>query len=287
MLPARYDRLVVVTLVAADSLARAPERDRPHILDVRWTLGDPDAGRNAYRAGHIPGAAFVDLDAELAGPPGKGGRHPLPDPATLQDALRRAGVREGRPVVVYDAGGVQSNGAAARAWWTLRWAGIADVAVLDGGYAAWLAAGGPVESGEGSGPPGDVTVRPGGMPVLDAAGAAALARTGVLVDARVPPRFRGEVEPVDPVAGRIPGAVNVPAAETVDADGNLLPAAELRLRFEAAGVRDVAGAYCGSGVSAAQTVLALTVAGFQPVLYVGSWSDWITDPDRPVATGAA
>ena len=255
----------------------------PIVLDVRWRLGGPP-GREDYVAGHIPGAAFLDLDTQLTGAPGAGGRHPQPDPARLQKELRAAGVRDGYPVVVYDHG---DGLPAARLWWTLRWAGLADVRVLDGGFARWADEGRPVEPGEVSPAPGDVTVRPGGMPVLDAAGAAATAERGALLDARTGPRFRGESEPVDPVAGHIPGAHNVPAAELVGADGRLLPAAALRERFATAGVPDggPVGAYCGSGVTAAQTVLALTVAGYQdPALYVGSWSEWITDPDRPVAT---
>jgi thiosulfate/3-mercaptopyruvate sulfurtransferase len=273
-------------LVDAVRLARAlAGDDPPTVLDVRWSLAG--AQRQAYREGHLPGAVFVDLDEALAGPPGPGGRHPLPDPAALQAALRRAGVRSGRPVVVYDAGGPVPTGAAARAWWVLRWAGIRDVRVLDGGYAAWVAAGAPVTAGEPAVPAGDVAVRPGGASTVDADGAARAAAGGCLIDARVPARFRGESEPVDPVAGRIPGAVNQPADRTVEGDGRLLPAGELRARYTALGVR--AGrplaAYCGSGVTAAQTVLALTVAGFDPALYVGSWSHWITDPNRPVATG--
>lgn len=258
--------------------------DPPTILDIRWTLGG--GGRAAYQAGHLPGAVFVDLDTVLAGPPGQGGRHPLPDPAELQAALRAAGVRAGRPVIVYDAGGDPPTGAAARAWWILRWAGLADVRILDGGYAAWLAAGGPVTVEEPDPVPGDVTVTPGSLPVVDASGAATI---GVLLDARVPARFRGETEPIDPVAGHIPGAVNAPAGDTVDAAGKLRTPADLRAYFQGLGVdptRPVA-AYCGSGVTAAQTVLAMTVAGFDPALYVGSWSDWITDPSRPVARSNA
>jgi thiosulfate/3-mercaptopyruvate sulfurtransferase len=257
----------------------------PTVLDVRWTL--TSGGRSSYDAGHLPGAVFVDLDADLAGPPGAGGRHPLPDPATLQAALRRAGVRAGHPVVVYDAGGGAPTGAAARAWWVLRWAGLTDVRVLDGGYAAWVAAGGPTTRDEPRPAPGDVAVVPGSLPVVDADGAARVAAGGVLLDARVPARFRGEAEPVDPVAGHIPGAVNQPAAETVDGDGRLRTPARLRAGFADLGVREdrPVAAYCGSGVTASQTVLALAVAGFDPALYVGSWSQWITDPDRPVATG--
>jgi thiosulfate/3-mercaptopyruvate sulfurtransferase len=263
----------------ADALVAA---DPPTVLDVRWRLGGPPA-RADYEAGHIPGAAFVDLDVDLCGKPGPGGRHPLPDPAELQDALRAAGVRADRAVVAYDAGESQ---AAARLWWTLRWAGHPEVRVLDGGFAAWRAGKRPVEPGTVTPPPGDLTVRPGQLPVLEAADAARVAHTGVLFDVRVPVRYRGEQEPVDPVAGHIPGAVNLPAGELVGPDGHLLPPGALRETFAAAGLvpgRPV-GAYCGSGVTAANTVLALTVAGVpDPALYVGSWSHWITDPARPVA----
>jgi thiosulfate/3-mercaptopyruvate sulfurtransferase len=237
----------------------------PTLLDVRWRLGDP--GRWAeYGAGHLPGAVFLDLDAQLCGPPGSGGRHPLPDPARLEAVLRVAGVRAEHPVVVYDGGELT---AAARAWWTLRWAGHARVRVLDGGYAGWVGAGAPVTTEVPDPLPGDCTVRPGGLPVLDAAGAAALAGAGVLIDARAPERYRGETEPIDPVAGHIPGAVNVPAGRSVRV-GEGVPV----------------GAYCGSGIFAARTVLDLHRAGrTDAALYVGSWSHWITDPDRPVAIG--
>jgi thiosulfate/3-mercaptopyruvate sulfurtransferase len=284
--------------------------DPPVLLDVRWSLrGD---GPEQYEAGHVPGAGFLDLDAQLAGPPGKlpgpgGGRHPLPAPEELQDALRTLGVREGHPVVVYDGGGPHPTGAAARAWWVLRWAGHDAVRVLDGGYEAWVAAGSPVTTDTIERPRGDVTVRPGSVPVLAAPDAAVLAAAGALIDARVAPRYLGEAEPVDPVAGHIPGALNQPAADTVGPDGRLLPPAELRARFTALGLPTpgsaapgsaavnhsaasgsaTPGAYCGSGVTAAHTVLALTVAGYDPALYVGSWSEWITDPSRPIATGHA
>ncbi|GII20518.1 sulfurtransferase [Planosporangium mesophilum] len=259
--------------------------DPPTVLDVRWTL--TGGGRADYETGHLPGAPFLDLDAELAGPPGRGGRHPLPAPEKLQGALRRLGVRAGHPVVVYDAGGAPPTGAAARAWWIMSWAGLTDVRVLDGGYAAWVAAGGPTTTEEPTPAPGDVTVTAGSMPVVDAAGARAVAADGVLLDARVPARFRGETEPVDRVAGHVPGARNAPAGGTVDDSGRLHPPEKLRERFAGLGVREdqPVAAYCGSGVSAAQSVLALTLAGFRPALYVGSWSEWITDPARPVATG--
>ncbi|MEV0394036.1 sulfurtransferase [Polymorphospora rubra] len=277
------DPVVDVAAVAAALGSARP----PVVLDVRWRLAGPP-GRDDYAAGHLPGAVFVDLDTDLCGPPGAGGRHPLPDPAALTRVLRAAGVDARRPVVVYDGGEGQ---AAARAWWTLRWAGHDDVRVLDGGFAAWVAAGEPVTTAVPTPAPGDFAARPGGLPVLDAAEAARLgAGEGVLVDVRVPPRYRGEVEPVDPVAGHVPGAVNLPTTEHAGADGRLRSAEVLRARFAAVGVADGVrvGAYCGSGVTAAHTVLALHRAGRpDAALYVGSWSEWVTDPDRPVATGGA
>ncbi|TWJ23341.1 thiosulfate/3-mercaptopyruvate sulfurtransferase [Micromonospora endolithica] len=266
----------------------AGELDRavpPVLLDVRWRLTGPP-GRDDYAAAHLPGAVFVDLDTDLCGPPGAAGRHPLPDPAALQAALRAAGVRAGHPVVVYDGG---DGMAAARAWWTLRWAGHRDVRLLHGGFPAWLAAGLPTSTAVPTPEPGDVEVRPGALPVLDAGRAAALAAAGdgVLLDVRAAPRFRGETEPIDPVAGHVPGAVNLPAPAYV-VDGRFPAAAALRQRFAAAGVtagRPV-GAYCGSGVTAAQAVLALHLAGRpDAALYVGSWSEWVADESRPVATG--
>nr|WP_239133493.1 sulfurtransferase [Rugosimonospora africana] len=271
-------------LIDVSTLAeRLAEAAPPTVLDVRWRLNGPP-GRRDYLIGHIPGAVFLDLDDQVCGRPGAGGRHPLPEPGRLERELRAAGVRADRSVVVYDTG---TGEAAARLWWTLRWAGHPDVRVLDGGYAAWTATGRAVEPGEAVAAPGDFTVVPGQLPVLDAAGAATTAERGVLLDVRVEPRYRGETEPIDPVAGHIPGAVNLPATRLVGPDGRMLPAAELRAQFEAAGVAPgtPAGAYCGSGVTAAHTVLALTAAGYpDPALYVGSWSEWITDPDRPVAT---
>jgi thiosulfate/3-mercaptopyruvate sulfurtransferase len=273
-------------LVSAAELARLLEDgdDAPTVLDVRWELG-PGARRDLFARAHIPGAAFVDLDDSLAGPPGQGGRHPLPAARDFETAMRAAGVSSGRTVAVYDQG---SSLAAARAWWLLRYFGHPEVAVLDGGLAAWLTAGLPVQAGD-SEPTGggDLAARPGGMPVLDAAGAAALARRGALLDARAAERFRGESEPLDPVAGHIPGARNRPTALNLDASGRFRAPAELRRAFAAVGVDDAteAGAYCGSGITAAHQVLALEVAGFAAALYPGSWSEWSSDPGRPVATG--
>jgi thiosulfate/3-mercaptopyruvate sulfurtransferase len=256
---------------------------RVALLDVRWDVVSGPAPHE-FRAGHISGAAFVDLDHDLAGRPGPRGRHPLPDPDRFVAAMRRAGVRNTRGVVVYDA---STGASAARAWWLLRYHGHEDAALLDGGLAAWIAAGHPLERGPAEIEPGDFISHPGGMPVLDAEAAASLARTGVLLDARASERFRGEHEPLDPVAGHIPGARNRPISENLEPSGRFRPPEELRRAFEAlgvvAGVR--VGAYCGSGVTAAQEVLALELAGFPAALYAGSWSEWITDPARQVATG--
>jgi thiosulfate/3-mercaptopyruvate sulfurtransferase len=250
------------------------------ILDVRWQLGGPP-GWPQYLEGHIPGAVFVDLETALAGPPGEGGRHPLPSAEAFGSAMRAAGVSAAQPVVVYDAG---DSMAAARAWWLLRYFGHGRVFVLDGGFRGWLAAGHAIERAAPPVSAGDFVPQAGGMALLDAAGAARVAGAGVLLDARVSERFRGEREPVDPVAGHIPGAVNVPVGELP----HLGDAAGLRARFQAAGVRDgvEVGAYCGSGVAAALEVLAREAAGYSGALYVGSWSDWIRDPTRGVATGA-
>ena len=254
----------------------------PTVLDCRWTLAG-GADRDGYGKGHLPGAVFVDLDRDLAAPPGAGGRHPLPAPEAFQAAMRRAGVRDDRPVVAYDQG---EPGGAARAWWLLGWFGHPDARVLDGGLGAWVAAGLPVTTETADPDPGDFTARPGGRSLLDAAGAARLAAAGVLLDARAPARYQGLEEPVDPVAGHIPGARNAPMADLVG-DHGLVPPASLRRLLDRHGARPgtPVGAYCGSGVVAANLVLACEVAGIPASLYAGSWSDWVADPSRPVATG--
>ncbi|AJP04210.1 3-mercaptopyruvate sulfurtransferase [Streptomyces cyaneogriseus subsp. noncyanogenus] len=276
-------------IISASELAGEPAGGRPPVLlDVRWQLslakaaGAPDFdGRAEYAAGHIPGAVFVDLDRELAAAPGRGGRHPLPDLAEFGAAMRRAGVSAGRPVVVYDGG---QGWAAARAWWLLRWTGHPDVRVLDGGLPSWQ---GPLSTETPDPAPGDFEPVAGASGLLDADAAAALARSGVLFDARAGERYRGEVEPIDRVGGHIPGAVSAPTTENVAPDGRFLPAEKLRARFEALGAAEgtEVGVYCGSGVSAAHEVLALAVAGIPAALYVGSWSEWSSDPTRPVAVG--
>jgi thiosulfate/3-mercaptopyruvate sulfurtransferase len=274
----------LIAVADLDEALRAPADQRPALLDVRW---EPARGprRDEYAAGHIPGAAFVDLDAALASPPGPGGRHPLPTEAQFEAAMRAAGVSNPRPVVVYDAATAM---AAARAWWLLRYFGHQRVSVLDGGLAAWVEAGLPVEHGDADRPdPSDFDAHAGAMATVDASGAAGLARAGTLLDARAADRFRGEVEPLDRVAGHIPGARNRPTALNVDPSGRFLDAGVLRDAFGATGVAGSGpvGAYCGSGITAAHQVLALELAGFQAALYPGSWSEWITDPSRAVAGG--
>jgi thiosulfate/3-mercaptopyruvate sulfurtransferase len=253
----------------------------PVVLDVRWHLAGPP-GIEAYRRGHLPGAVFVDLDRDLAGPPGPAGRHPLPATSAFQEAMRRAGVSHDSLVVVYDDADSTASG---RAWWALRYFGHRRVQVLDGGYRAWAESGRPVTSTVPAPTLGDFVARPGELPLLDADGAAALAGDGVLLDARAGERFRGEVEPIDPVAGHIPGAVSAPTVGNIGVDGRFLPAELLRERFAKLGATDAVdvGVYCGSGVTAAHEVLALAVAGVPAALYVGSWSSWVADAARPVA----
>jgi thiosulfate/3-mercaptopyruvate sulfurtransferase len=254
------------------------------LLDVRYRLMGPSA-RADYDKAHLPGAHFVDLDRDLAARPGVHGRHPLPEPMLFEAAMRRCGVAARRPVVCYDDA---DSSSAARAWWLLRYFGHPEVAVLDGGYAAWCAAGGSLTSDVPSDGHGDFVARPGHLPVADADAIAALAREGVVLDARAGVRYRGESEPIDPVAGHIPGAVSAPTLENVDATGHFLPAERLRERFESLGVQPgrPVGTYCGSGVTAAHQIIALDLAGFEGAcLYADSWSGWITDTGRPVAVG--
>ena len=270
-------------LVTADELATELSRGRVRVLDVQYNLRGIH-GTELYAAAHVPGAPHLDLDTALAGPPGVRGRHPLPEPSVLEAALRDCGVDDDDDLVVYDQ---QTSLASARAWWVLRWAGHPAVRVLDGGLAAWRRAGHPVTSEVPRPGRGSVTVRPGSVPVLNAVGAADMARSGVLLDARTPERFRGEEEPIDRVAGHVPGAVNLPMTELLAADGTFLAPEQVRRRAAAVGVhRDTpVGTSCGSGVTAAQLALALHEAGIEAIPYVGSWSEWIEDGSRPVALG--
>ncbi|ODQ92989.1 sulfurtransferase [Mycolicibacterium holsaticum] len=267
-------------LINAGTLARRLDAgEQPTILDVRWQLADPD-GRAAYERGHVPGAVYVSLEDELSDHTVSGrGRHPLPSGRDVQAAARRWGVRAGTAVVVYDD---WNRAGSARAWWVLRAAGIADVRILDGGLAAWTAAGGALETGVVTPEPGDVTVAhddlyDGALATLSAAQAAAVP----LLDARAPERFRGDVEPIDPVAGHIPGARNLPSTSLLAEDGTFLPGAEA-IGFAG---EEAVGAYCGSGVTAAVVVAALAAAGRDIALYPGSWSQWCSDPTRPVERG--
>ncbi|MFB8024402.1 MULTISPECIES: sulfurtransferase [unclassified Streptomyces] len=267
-------------ITASECMSESAGPRPPVFLDIRWQLGGPN-GRADYEAGHIPGAVFVDLDSELAGPAGSGGRHPLPDPEAFGAVMRRAGVGARTPVVVYDGG---QGWAAARAWWLLRWTGHSDVRVLDGGLAAWT---GELTTDDPEPAEGDFRPEPGALGLLDADAAAELARSGLLLDARAAERYRGEVEPLDRVAGHIPGAVSAPTTQNVEEDGRFLPADALAARFTelGAGSGTPVGVYCGSGVSGAHEVLALELAGHRASLYAGSWSEWSSDESRPVATG--
>lgn len=273
-------------LITADVLKAAVAAGEPvTILDVRWQLSEPD-GREAYLRDHLPGAAYVSLEDELSdhGIAGRG-RHPLPSGSSVQAAARRWGVREHVPVVVYDD---WNRAGSARAWWVLTAAGIADVRILDGGLAAWKAVGGPLESGPVEPSPGDVTVTHedlyhGALPTLTADDLGA----GTLLDARAPERFRGDVEPVDPVAGHIPGAGNLPSTALLGADETFLTDGALASVLAERGVDtdDQIGVYCGSGITAAVAVAALTAAGRNAALFPGSWSQWSSEPGRPVARG--
>jgi len=252
------------------------------VLDVRYRTGGA-SGPGEHAAGHVPGAAYVDMDADLAAPPGEGGRHPLPDVAVFEAAMRRAGVFGDRPVVVYDD---WFGLAAGRAWWLLRHHGHPDVRVLDGGWDAWWRTGGEVETGEVAAlPEGDFSACPGGLPVV---GPEDVLDLDVLVDARAAERYRGETEPIDRVAGHIPGAVNVPTSANLTEDGCFRSPGELRELYAGVGATPEAGergevaAYCGSGVTAVHDILAMELAGIRAALYPGSWSGWITDSSRPV-----
>ncbi|MGO1385724.1 MAG: sulfurtransferase [Arachnia sp.] len=261
----------------------------PVVLDIRWGGPGSDGGREAFQQGHVPGARFVDAMKVLSEPDtdGSGGRHPLPARERLEAGMRAAGVTSDRPVVVYDN---WKSIAASRAWWLLRHYGHADVTVLDGGLAAWQAAGQPLEAGVSEGVEvGQFHATTPQLTSLDAEGAAEVAASGVLIDGRPASRFRGEGETVDPVAGHIPGARSLPAPGLVDSDGAFLPPAELADRFGAVGVNagTRAATYCGSGFQACHVALAAAVAGIADDLgvYAGSWSEWITDPGRPVDVG--
>lgn len=260
------------------------------VIDCRFDLGDPDAGRRAYEDAHIPGAVFLDLDKDLAGEvTPETGRHPLPDPKALAATLGDLGIGESHSVIVYDAG---PGAIAARAWWVLRWLGHDAVYLLNGGLAHWQSLGMPAEGGSRSSSATVFNARVRDGFVLSTtelvADVAAIPRLDLL-DARDATRFRGEVEPIDPVAGHVPGAINLPFGRFVDEDGTWRP-----LHVRAALLEDAIGTdrgvdwsvMCGSGVTACHLAISGLEAGFrQPRLYVGSWSEWILDPQRPIAVG--
>ena len=274
-----------VIISAAELAAALANHGAPRVLDVRWSLAQPD-GRGDYRAGHVPGAVYASLDEELSDKSvPDAGRHPLPSRERLQATARGWGINDGDAVVVYDNG---PGLASARAWWLLRHAGIEDVRILDGGYAAWVASGAATQAGDITPDFGDVELTWGGLDVADANQAASWPAAGILLDARAAERYRGDVEPIDPIGGHIPGAVSAPTTENVDADGHFLPANELAARFARLGIdgSQRVAVYCGSGVTAAHQIAALEIAGIRAALYPGSWSQWSNTQGRPVATGS-
>ena len=277
-------RAVTVTLMISP-LISAAELDSVlgavTLLDVRYRMGGP-SGAAEYVEGHIPRAVYVDLDTALAAPAGERGRHPLPDPEAFGEAMRRVGVFGDKPVIVYDD---WEGRAAARCWWLLRHHGHPAVQVLDGGWSEWVRAGGAVEDGMRLPVTGDFVPGPGISVTLPVDEVLAFAERATLIDARNADRYRGEVEPVDPVAGHIPGAVNVPTGTNLRADGTFRSPAEIAALYAASGAGEgEVGVYCGSGVTATHDVLALAHAGIDAALYPGSWSEWVADPTRPVAT---
>ncbi len=283
--------MIHTTLIDASALAALGGASGVAVVDCRFDLNLPGAGREAYLSAHIPGARYADLNRDLSGPlQAHTGRHPLPDPRRLAERFEQLGIGDDTQAIAYDAG----NGAfAARLWWLARWLGHRRIAVLDGGFAAWTALRLPTESGDlpDASPAQRFTARVSDDAfVTSEQVAAALEEPGrMLVDARAPERFEGKVEPLDPVAGHVPHAVNFPFNDNLRADGRFLAPAELRERWlQVLGPRKVSDliAMCGSGVTACHNLLALEAAGLPGAkLYAGSWSEWIRDPARPVASG--
>lgn len=271
-------------LITVDELAGVLASDAPVVLaDVRWSLNGPP-GNPEFEAGHLPGAVWVDLESELTTHGPTGGRHPLPRREVFEQAMRRIGVRADVGVVVYDGA---TSLAASRLWWLLTDAGHGAVRVLDGGFGAWRDAGRPVETGVGARPePGDFVARPGHRAALGADEVEVLVGSGgrALVDVRAADRYAGQNETIDPVAGHIPGALSRPSTDNLTASGHFRSPAAIAERFAEIGEDPVL--YCGSGITAAHTLLALESAGRTAAIYPGSWSDWITDPGRPRATGS-
>jgi thiosulfate/3-mercaptopyruvate sulfurtransferase len=282
--------MTVPLLVSCEWLAGRASDPEIRVADVRWSLVEKDKGRSAYRAAHVPGAVFLDVDTDLAAPPGEGpGRHPLPASGTFAAAMSRAGVGARTHVVAYDFG---DGSTAARLWWLLRYFGHERVSVLDGGMARWVTEGRPVERDAPAFPPATFVTVPRPEMIVDAAAVDRLRvdPRALVIDVRMAERYEGKREPVDPVAGHVPGARNRPYPANVRSaeDPRFLPADELRAAFDrlGAGRAERIACYCGSGVNACQAVFALELAGFrEALLYEGSWSDWCSVPSRPVATG--
>jgi thiosulfate/3-mercaptopyruvate sulfurtransferase len=274
-----------VLINATDLAALIQAGDPVTILDVRWRLDEPD-GRASYLQGHLPGAVYVSLDDELSDHTVSGrGRHPLPSGPSLQAAARRWGIRQGVPVVVYDD---WNRAGSSRAWWVLTAAGLADVRILNGGLSAWRSTGGVLDPGAVTPSPGNVTVRHDDLyaasrPTLTAQQCDAGVAT--LLDARAPERFRGDVEPVDPVAGHIPGARNLPSGALLTDDGAFVANDALAQLLSGVDPGGPLGVYCGSGVTATITIAALAALGREAALFPGSWSEWSSDPTRAVGRG--
>jgi thiosulfate/3-mercaptopyruvate sulfurtransferase len=282
--------MTTTMLVDVPTLRDHLQDPRWRIIDVRHDLMDPTAGERAYAAGHIPGAVFAHIDNDLSGlKTGRNGRHPLPERQHLIDTFRQWGISRDTQLVAYDAQGGQFAG---RLWWLARWLGHPTVALLDGGWPAWLAQGGPSSTTPATFPRSDFDGRQSLVAITNSAEVAASLTTGsqVLVDARLPERYRGEVEPIDPVAGHIPGALNRPWPSNLNPDQTFKKPAELRKEFKTLlGPREVRSVshQCGSGVTASHNVFAMELAGLPGSrLYAGSWSEWIADPSHPVALGA-
>jgi thiosulfate/3-mercaptopyruvate sulfurtransferase len=280
--------MIFRTLISSVDLATHLGDASWRIFDCRHDLADPDLGERAYREAHIPNARFLHLDRDLSGlKTGKNGRHPLPDPDALAATLARHGVSNDTQVIAYDEG---AGMFAARLWWLLRWLGHDEVALLDGGLGAWKNAGYPVTNEVPAVSPSSFHRRLGEEPVSAAFVQSQLHRPDILlIDARTPERFRGETEPLDPVAGHIPGAVNRPCKSNLEPDGRFKSATRLRAEFDAL-LRQHPSAnivsYCGSGVTACHHLLALEMAGLRGArLYPGSWSEWCSDRSRATATG--
>jgi len=286
--------MVFKTLIDVDSLQELLGQPRLAVVDCRFDLMNPEAGRQAYLRAHIHGARYADLNRDLSAPVGPHtGRHPLPLPEVFAGRLGAMGIGNDTQVVAYD----EANGSiAARLWWMLRWLGHDAAAVLDGGFNAWTARGGALQSGEAD-PAAAERVARHFTPRIDAGSVVSTAeleralqgRKALLVDARAQERYAGAVEPIDPVAGHVPGAVNHPFTANLGADGRFLPAAELERRWQerlpGSDLQNLV-AMCGSGVTACHNLLSLEVAGLTGgKLYAGSWSEWIRDPRRPVARG--